>query len=73
MTPGPKLAAGDAVLFGGMPEGAVVEITAGMSKAARGVVVGPTRYRFGEVPVYDVRLETGYVRPIREDFLRRIG
>jgi hypothetical protein len=72
MTPGPKLAAGDPVVVG-FPEGCVVELTAGSEKALRGVVVGPTRYRFGDVPVYDVRLETGYVRPIREDYLRRIG
>jgi hypothetical protein len=56
-----------------LPEGVVVEITSGMSRGQRGVIVGPTRYRFGEQPVYDVRLETGYVRPIREDFLRRLS
>lgn len=72
MTPGPKLAAGDSVCVG-LPEGCVVELTSGSEKALRGVVVGPTRYRFGDIPVYDVKLETGYTRPIREDFLRRIG
>jgi hypothetical protein len=73
VTPGLKLATGDLVAIAGIPEGSVVEITAGMSKALRGVVVGPTRYRFGQEPVYDVRLEGGYVRPIRESFLRRLA
>lgn len=61
MTPGPKFAAS-----------APVEIVAGMSKGCRGRVEGPTPHRFDGEPVYSVRLETGYVRPIRESFLREL-
>lgn len=61
MTAGPKFAAKDPV-----------EVTAGMSKGCRGRVDAVTVHRYDNEAVYDVKLETGYVRPIRESFLRRL-
>jgi hypothetical protein len=52
---------------------AVVEITAGMSKGLRGVVLGPARSMYLGVPDVEVRMEDSSVRWIRPDYLRRIG
>ena len=59
MTAGPMFAAGDPI-----------EVLAGMSKGSRGRIAGITPHRYGDEEVYDVKLETGYTRPIREDYLR---
>lgn len=49
-----------------------VEVTAGMSKGMRGVVEELTPHRYDGETVYSVRFETGYVRPIRESYLREL-
>jgi hypothetical protein len=54
------------------PPGCVVELTEGMSKGLRGVVLGEARSMYLGVPDVAVELETGFVRPIRPDYLRRL-
>lgn len=55
------------------PSGCVVEITAGMSKGIRGVVVGDAKSSFdGRTPDLEVKTEDGRVRTIRHDYLRRL-
>ena len=55
------------------PPGCVVQLTSGMSKGLRGIVLGEARSMYLGVPDVAVELETGMVRPIRPDYLRRIG
>lgn len=56
-----------------LPAGAVVEITAGMSKGLRGVVLGPARSMYLGVADVEVRMEDGTVRWLRPDYLKVIA
>lgn len=53
--------------------GAVVEVTSGLRKASRGVVLEVRNTTFFGVPDLAVQFEDGAVRTIRADFLRRLG
>jgi hypothetical protein len=50
----------------------VVEITSGMSKGQRGVVLGPARSMYRGVPDVRVRKENGDESWIRPDYLRSL-
>lgn len=52
---------------------AVVEITQGMSRGQRGVVVGPARSMYLGTPDVELRMEDGGVRWLRPDFLRQLA
>lgn len=53
--------------------GDVVEVTSGLRKASRGVVLEERGTAFFGVPDYAVQFEDGQVRVLRGDFLRRMG
>jgi hypothetical protein len=53
--------------------GDVVEVTSGLRKASRGVVLEERNTAFFGVPDYAVQFEDGQVRIIRGDYLRRMG
>jgi hypothetical protein len=58
---------------GDLKHGDPVEITAGMSKARRGIVQRPADWRFGDQPQWFVRLEGSQTDSvIRQDYLRRM-
>lgn len=54
------------------PVGAVVEITSGMAKGQRAVVLGEARSMYLGVPDVAVRLEFGREAWIRPDYLKEI-
>lgn len=54
-----------------LPLGEVVEITAGLSKGLRGVVLGPAAMAFDDVEMVRVKLEMPLgERTLRRDFLK---
>lgn len=54
------------------PLGAVVEITSGLRKSQRGVLLEVRNSAFFGVPDLAVQFEDGHVRVIRADFVRRM-
>lgn len=55
------------------PVGCVVEVTSGLRKAQRGIVIGDAPSAFLGVADLAVQFEDGVVRPIRHDYLRRMA
>ena len=56
------------------PIGTPVEITAGLSKGLRGLIVAPVDWRFGAVPQWRVKVEGRPLTSVlRQDFLRRLS
>lgn len=56
-----------------LKHGDFIEVTAGMSKAKRGIVQRPADWRFGEQPQWFVRFEGELAdRVVRQDFIRRL-
>lgn len=55
------------------PVNAVVEITSGMSKGQRGIVLGPARSTYNGVADVRVQKENGDESWIRPDYLRRLS
>lgn len=55
-----------------LPVGSVVEVTNGLRKASRGIVLETRSTKFFGVPDVAVQFEDGSVRTIRSDFLRRL-